>query len=114
MFDYDMNDVPVCPYCNHLMEDLFEAGVSERDGGVNTVFCSNCDKKYEVETSVILKFTTRGFCDVHKLRLSFKLENGAARYTCVDCKREFYNWQLEKMPKEKYEIVIGGKDERQI
>lgn len=87
------NANPVCPYCGDLKE-LMESGISDQDGEISDVQCNVCEKFYSVKTRKIYEFDTAGDCKKNN-QLPHQLSKGRHTYLCLNCKNEYYDFELQ-------------------
>lgn len=108
------NSVPVCPYCKvHA-----DVEASQYDGDEREVQCDNCEKTFHVETVHQITFSTAGDCAKnkqmpHQLKLGWPPEH--APYACLNCKREYYDWELSngrrpRLKEGEYSIIPHEKE----
>ena len=94
VYDYCQNKEPVCPWCGFKVEELFECGAATNDGETANIICEKCDKEYSCQTHLTYSYTTKGNdCKMHTLKLESDFGTGK-HYYCVDCKWDYYDWQL--------------------
>ncbi len=110
--DYHGNTSPICPYCDHKLEDWHE-DVSYIEDEQAQLTCPNCEKEFSCKTLISHSYTTVGDCKVHKLRKGY---TSASPYTCQVCATEVYEFFLEggkyqKYTKDQYEIIGPSEEE---
>lgn len=88
--NYEQNDSPVCPYCDHENAQDYDEGVDM------LAVCDKCEREFIIEKDVVVSciYTTFGLnCAVHKLKLLYETKRSKQFY-CIECKRKYYDWEL--------------------
>lgn len=107
------NNYPKCPYCKTNIEP--PENVCE---GIASDECPECQKKFYTNTRFSVDYDTVGDCELngqmpHQMKLTMDFVNEGRRvkqWTCVNCRAEWYDWQLQRVDKEKYVVVSDKVD----
>lgn len=57
-FDYSLNDDPICPYCDEIIDISKWDLIYLYDDDKHLVECPYCDKTFQVDSSITWHFTS--------------------------------------------------------